>query len=81
MKYKIYITETVTLRHEMVIDGPTKSNIDNILDAAQDNSHMDDARQTLLDNNCKIISFTEDDGGDSEIEFGDFDAINESEEE
>ena len=77
MKYKIYITETVTFRHEMVIDGPTKSNIDNILDAAQDNNHMDDARQTLLDNGCKIISFTEDVSGDSAIEIDDMDEIDE----
>jgi len=75
MKYKIYITETVTFKHEMEIEVPTEYDIDNILDATQDNTHMDDARQTLLDNGCKIISFTEDGSGDCEIEIDDFNKI------
>ena len=74
-KYKIYITETITSKHEMVIEVPIKSNIDNILDASQDNNRMDDARQTLLDNGCKIISFLEDGSGDCEIEIDDFNEI------
>lgn len=76
MKYKIYITETVTLRHDMEIDVPTECDIDNILDSAQDNTHMDDVKQTLLDNDCKIVSFTEDGSGDCEIEIDDYNKIN-----
>ena len=78
LRYKIYINETVQFKHDMTIDVPINSNVDHILDAAQDYSHIDDVKQCLLDNDCKIISFSKDESGDdAEIEIDDISRIEE----
>ncbi|AGK99032.1 hypothetical protein [Clostridium pasteurianum] len=78
-KYKIYIDETRTLRHTVILE--TEEDIDKTLDQAQigDCVHLYDVISALEDEGCNVNEVAEDDNGDSEFDVDEYEEIDESE--
>ena len=77
MKYKIWVTERVKFVHEMVIEVSDNRDVEGILDNAEKGRNLSDVKCLLKEQDCNIISVTEDGSGYSEIEIEDMEEINE----
>jgi len=71
MKYEINVNEKRTLNHTIILEVEDGVDLDSILDAAQKESSLSDVRYSLREQGCDIITVSEDEDGDSEIEIDD----------
>lgn len=80
MEYKIYIDETRTLRHTVILETED-DDIDETLDQAQicNCVHLDDVICALEDEGCNVTQVIEDDNGDSEFECDEYEELEEEE--
>lgn len=77
MKYKVYIEETRTLRHTVILES--YEDIDETLDQSQIGEcvHLDDVVSALEDEGCNVTEIIEDDNGDSEFECDEYEELEE----
>ncbi|MCC0678243.1 MULTISPECIES: hypothetical protein [unclassified Clostridioides] len=75
-KYKIEFEEKVTLRHEVIIEIPSETNINDICNCIEQKcQRIYDIASYVNDYNGKQIDFTEDTSGETEISVEDIKKI------
>lgn len=77
MKYKVYIEETRTFRHTVILES--YEDIDETLDQSQIGEcvHLDDVVSALEDEGCNVTEIIEDDNGNSEFECDEYEELEE----
>lgn len=81
MKFKIYVDETRTFRHELIVQADSENQLNEILDSVESESMLGiNEYEDLLMERCNVIESVEDQDGDlGEIECTDLEEIEESE--
>ena len=70
MKFKIYVDETRSFRHEFIVEADSEGALDNILDSIENEKMLGiNDYEFMLREKCKVIESIEDQDGDlGEIE-------------
>lgn len=83
MKFKIYVDETRTFRHEFIVEAESQEELDSTLDEIESERMLGiNDYEFSLREKCNLVESVEDQDGDlGEIECTDLEEIEESEEE
>jgi hypothetical protein len=73
-KYKIYVDETRTLRHTVILETE-EYKIDGALNEVKDGTMLDDVVGILEREECTVIEVVEDDNGDSEFDVDEYEEM------
>ena len=70
MKFKIYVEETRSFRHQFIVEADSEGTLDNILDSIENERMLGiNDYEFMLREKCKVIERIEDQDGDlGEIE-------------
>lgn len=81
MKFKIYVDETRTFRHEFIVEAENQEELDSVLDEIKSERMLGiNDYEVSLKEKCNVIESVEDQDGDlGEIECTDMEEIEESE--
>lgn len=81
MKFKIYVDETRTFRHEFIVEAESQKELDSVLDEIESERMLGiNDYEFSLREKCNLVESAEDQDGDlGEIECTDLEEIEESE--
>ena len=81
MKFKIYVDETRTFRHEFIVEAESQEELDSVLDEIESERMLGiNDYEFALREKCNLVESVEDQDGDlGEIECTDLEEIDESE--
>lgn len=81
MKFKIYVDETRTFRHEFIVEAESQKELDSVLDEIESERMLGiNDYEFALREKCNLVESVEDQDGDlGEIECTDLEEIDESE--
>ncbi|MDU4477663.1 hypothetical protein [Clostridium sp.] len=81
MKFKIYVDETRTFRHEFIVEAESQEELDSVLDEIESERMLGiNDYEFSLREKCNLVESAEDQDGDlGEIECTDMEEIEESE--